>query len=121
MTRPDPLVPLLLALCTGSFLLAFGGVQAAPPPKPRPSLTSFETVKVADGVYSFVAPETLALVSGNSTAIIGDDAVLVVDTGHFPTATRKMIAEVRRLTNKPVRFVVWRACSNRFAIKRSLL
>ncbi len=71
-----------------------------------PALNSFQTVRVADGIYAFLAPETLALVSGNSIAIIGSDAVMVVDTGHFPSATRKMIAEIRRLTNRPVRFVV---------------
>ena len=106
MTRRDRVVLLLLAGSAGSFWLTLGRVQAASPPKPRPPLTGFATVKVADGVHAFVASETVALVSGNSTAIVGDDAVLVVDTGHFPTATRKMIAEIRRLTNKPVRCVV---------------
>jgi glyoxylase-like metal-dependent hydrolase (beta-lactamase superfamily II) len=37
--------------------------------------------------------------------IIGDDAVLVVDTGHHPSLTRRMVEEVRRLTPKPVRYV----------------
>jgi glyoxylase-like metal-dependent hydrolase (beta-lactamase superfamily II) len=45
-------------------------------------------------------------VSGNSTAIIGADSVLVVDSGHFPSLTRKVIAEIRKLTDKPVRYLV---------------
>jgi len=69
--------------------------------------TSYETVKIADGVFTFVAPDArLPLVSGNSTVIIGDDGVLVVDSGHFPSLTRKMIGEIRAATNQPVRYLV---------------
>lgn len=72
-----------------------------------PVCESYETVKVSDGVYAFVAAEPrTGLVSGNSVAIIGSDGVLVVDTGHIPSLTRKMIAEIRKLTSQPVRFVV---------------
>ena len=68
---------------------------------------AYETVKVAEGIYAFVPPEPRGgLVSGNSIAVNGDDGVLVVDTGHFPTLARKMIADIRRLTDKPVRYVV---------------
>jgi cyclase len=69
--------------------------------------SSYETVKVADGIWAFIAPETKSgLVSGNSIAIIGDDGVLVVDTGMIPSLTRRMIAEIRQKTDKPVRYVV---------------
>jgi glyoxylase-like metal-dependent hydrolase (beta-lactamase superfamily II) len=71
------------------------------------TLSAFETVKVADGVHAFIARQTESpLVSGNSLVVIGDDGVLVVDTGHFPSGTRKMIAQIRKLTPLPVRFVV---------------
>jgi len=69
--------------------------------------SSYETVKVADGIWAFVAPESAsAVVSGNSVAIIGDDGVLVVDTGMIPSLTRRMIADIRQKTDKPVRWVV---------------
>ncbi|HEX3581746.1 MAG TPA: MBL fold metallo-hydrolase, partial [Thermoanaerobaculia bacterium] len=68
---------------------------------------SYETVKVADGIWAFIAPESKSgLVSGNSIAIIGDDGVLVVDTGMIPSLTRRMIADIRQKTDKPVRYVV---------------
>lgn len=67
---------------------------------------SFETVKVADGIYAFVDAPGHAIVSGNSTLIVGDRDALVVDTGHHPRLTRRMIEEVRRLAGKPVRYVV---------------
>jgi cyclase len=70
-------------------------------------MTKFETVKVAEGVFAFVPPEPKSgLVNGNSVAIIGEDGVLVVDTGQVPSLTRKMIAEIRSRTDKPVRYVV---------------
>ena len=68
---------------------------------------SYETVKVADGIWAFIAPEPKsALVSGNSIAIIGDDGVLVVDSGMVPSLTRRMIGEIKQKTGKPVRWVV---------------
>ena len=71
------------------------------------ALFSYQTVKVADGVYAFIAHGPgIGLVSGNSVAVIGDDGVLVVDSGQFPSLTRRMIAEIRSWTPKPVRVLV---------------
>jgi glyoxylase-like metal-dependent hydrolase (beta-lactamase superfamily II) len=39
-------------------------------------------------------------------AIVGDDGVLVVDSGRFPTLARRMAEEIRRRTDKPVRYLV---------------
>jgi glyoxylase-like metal-dependent hydrolase (beta-lactamase superfamily II) len=39
-------------------------------------------------------------------AVIGEDGVLVVDAGRFPTLARRMIAEIRGKTDKPVRYLV---------------
>lgn len=72
-----------------------------------PVFTSYDTVKLADGIYAFISPEaTGAFVSGNSVLIIGTDGALVVDSGHVPSVTKRMIADITRLTNKPVRFLV---------------
>jgi glyoxylase-like metal-dependent hydrolase (beta-lactamase superfamily II) len=72
-----------------------------------PSVLTYRTVRVADGVYAFITPEErTGFQSGNSIAIVGDDGVLVFDTGNIPGSTRRQIAEIRKLTNKPVRFVV---------------
>jgi glyoxylase-like metal-dependent hydrolase (beta-lactamase superfamily II) len=67
---------------------------------------SYQTVEVARGVTAFIEPFGSAIVSGNSLLVVGDDAALVVDTGQHPRLTRRMIAEIRRLTRKPVRWVV---------------
>ena len=72
-----------------------------------PSILTFRTERVADGVYAFITPEERSsFQAGNSIAIVGDDGVLVFDTGNIPSMTRRQIAEIRRITDRPVRFVV---------------
>ena len=68
---------------------------------------SIAIVRLTDGVYAFISPDSRsAFVSGNNLLVIGRDAALVVDAGHFPSLTRKVIAEVKRLTSVPVRYLV---------------
>ena len=86
------------------YLLASAIAQAQ---RPMPSVLTYRTEKVAEGVYAFITPEERSgFQAGNSVAIIGDDAVLVFDTGNIPSATRRQIAEIKKLTDKPVRYVV---------------
>src|SRR5689334_19408956 len=75
--------------------------------RPMPSVLTYKTEKVAEGIYAFITPEERSgFQAGNSVAIIGDDGVLVFDTGNIPSATRRQIAEIKKLTDKPVRYVV---------------
>ncbi len=67
----------------------------------------FEMVKVADGVYAFIDHDgTREFVFGNSIVVIGDEGALVYDTNQLPSLARRVLAEVRRLTDKPIRYVV---------------
>src|SRR5262249_51741702 len=71
------------------------------------TLAGYTTEKIADGVYAFLAPDSKTpLVSGNSLVVIGREGALVVDTGHVPKVTRRMIADIKRLTPVPVKYVV---------------
>ncbi len=84
--------------------LAAGGASAA---AEFPVERMYQAVDLADGVFAFISPETNGPVpSGNVLAVVGDDGVLVVDSGRFPTLARRMIAEIRKRTDKPVRFLV---------------
>ena len=75
--------------------------------RPETVLTEYETVKLADGVYAFIAPESKTpFVSGNSLIVIGDDGVLVVDSTNVPSLAQRMIADIKQWTDKPVRFLV---------------
>jgi glyoxylase-like metal-dependent hydrolase (beta-lactamase superfamily II) len=83
------------------LLLAVGPLSAAQQRRP------FEMVKVADGVYAFIDHDaTREFVFGNSVAVITDDGVLVFDSNQLPSLARRVLGEVRRLTDKPVRYVV---------------
>jgi cyclase len=101
-----PLGLMLRRTCATLFLAA-SIVRGQVTADKLPSILTYTTVKVADGIYAFITPEErTGFQSGNSIAIIGDDGVLVFDTGNLPSVTRRQIAEIRKLTNKPVRFVV---------------
>src|SRR5215213_4852395 len=69
--------------------------------------TDFEVVKVAEGVYAAVRREPPGLtVNANSVFIINDEDVVVVDTTLTPGSARETLAALRKLTDKPVRYVV---------------
>ena len=70
--------------------------------------TSERTVtKLAEGVYMIRhkdAPDTFP--QGNTTVIIGDREVLVVDSCYLPSAAREDIAQIRQWTTKPVHYLL---------------
>ncbi|HSP17690.1 MAG TPA: MBL fold metallo-hydrolase [Thermoanaerobaculia bacterium] len=86
----------------GSLLLGSAGVAHADVTTPN---DDFDLVKLADGVYAAVAKPG-GLASGNAGFIVGDDGVVVVDTFFTPAACDELIAEIGKLTPKPIRFVV---------------
>ncbi len=64
---------------------------------------SFDIIKVADGVYAAIGKGG---VYSNGAFIVNKDDVLVVDTHLRPSWARDLIAEIRKITDKPVRYVV---------------
>jgi glyoxylase-like metal-dependent hydrolase (beta-lactamase superfamily II) len=63
--------------------------------------------KVAEGVYLFTTtPYGDVGLSGNSVAILSDDGVLVFDSNGTPETAASVLAEIRKLTGKPVRYLV---------------
>src|SRR5215475_5580614 len=74
-------------------------VAAAQTPLP------FELKQVGPGVYAAIdGPEHKA--GSNAGFVIGDDGVLVVDAFFTQDAARALVEEIRRLTPKPIRYVV---------------
>src|SRR5689334_10191220 len=65
----------------------------------------FDIKRVADGVYAAIAKPAYK-VNCNAAIILFDDAVLVVDTHSKPSAARALIEQIKKLTDKPVRYVV---------------
>ncbi|MFN0179874.1 MAG: MBL fold metallo-hydrolase [Gemmatimonadales bacterium] len=75
-------------------------------PYPGPGYARHE---LAPGVWAFVFDNPLgdkANVDGSSLVVINDDDVVVVDAQWSPRAARMVLAEIRKLTPKPVRYVI---------------
>ena len=62
--------------------------------------------EIAPGVHQFTVAADGYVEQLNSVAIIGDDGVLVFDTTTRPSTARTILAEIRKLTPKPVTMVV---------------
>jgi glyoxylase-like metal-dependent hydrolase (beta-lactamase superfamily II) len=61
--------------------------------------------QVGPGVYAVIdGPERKAI--GNAGFVIGDDGVLVIDSLFTLEVTEAMVTEIRKLTPKPIRYVV---------------
>jgi glyoxylase-like metal-dependent hydrolase (beta-lactamase superfamily II) len=61
--------------------------------------------KIADGVYYTTSDSPMAT-GGNHTIIVGDQNVFLVDAGTTPAAARALLADMKLITDKPVRWVV---------------
>ena len=93
----------------GSFSLSLAGLLFAvasgfaEPPDVNDRLVT----KLADGVYA-IQHKNLGdgSPSGNTTVIIGDREVFVVDSCYLPSAAREDIAQIRQWTNKPVGYLL---------------
>ena len=84
-------------------LVVIGGAGAAKAPAPPP--LPFVLKQVGPGVYAAIdGPEHKA--GSNAGFVIGDDGVLVIDAFFNLPAARALVAEIHRLTPKPIRYVV---------------
>jgi len=82
----------------------FAALSVSALAQPSPALP-FVLKQVGPGVYAAIdGPEHKS--GSNAGFVIGDDGVLVVDAFFYPEATRALVAEIRRLTPKPIRYVV---------------
>lgn len=67
----------------------------------------FEIQKLADGVYAALRKHPpLMSFDPNNVFIINDDDVVVVDANASLAGTRELLAALRKLTNKPVKYVI---------------
>ena len=73
------------------------------PPPLNPSGVRLETRRLADGVYALVANTPF---TDNSGFVVGTDAVLVIDSQFNGEMGRQVLDAVRRVTDKPIRYLV---------------
>ena len=65
------------------------------------SETKSGVVELARDVYVWLSEGRT-----NSGFIVGDDSVLVIDSNRAPSVAREIIADVKRVTDKPIRYVI---------------
>src|SRR5215207_113095 len=90
-----------------AFLMLVSASLAAVPALDSGKTTERTVTKLAEGIYTIRhkdAPDTFP--QGNTTVIIGDREVLVVDSCYLPSSAREDIEQIRRWTTKPVRYLV---------------
>jgi glyoxylase-like metal-dependent hydrolase (beta-lactamase superfamily II) len=65
----------------------------------------FEMKKVTEGVWAAIA-RPLPVINCNAAVIVLEDGVMVVDSHSRPSAARGLMAQIRTITDKPVKWVV---------------
>ncbi|MEP7209870.1 MAG: MBL fold metallo-hydrolase [Alphaproteobacteria bacterium] len=71
---------------------------------PAPTQLPFDLKSIGPGVYAAI--DTTGKAGSNAGFIIGDDAVVVVDSFANVEAAGPLLAEIRKLTPKPVKYVI---------------
>ena len=84
-----------VVLCVPLFLLS---ALAADAP-------DFTVKKIGEGVYAAISPDR-SQAGSNAGFVVGSAGVLVVDTFEDVAPAKELLAEIRKLTNLPIRFVV---------------
>ena len=100
--RPARLASLaaLALLAAPTVPAAQAAVRADPSPR-------IDVQRIAEGVYAVVRREPPGFgFEANSVFIVGERDVIVVDAQFTPSSTREVLAALRRLTPKPVKYVV---------------
>src|SRR6185369_11924369 len=73
---------------------------------PSPA-SNFTVTQLADGVYACIRNEPPGfMVDANNVFIIGDQDVVVVDSNGAPGISKEVIAALRKITSKPVKYVI---------------
>lgn len=94
---------LLVCLATLAAMLPLqGNAQTATPPV---STLSFTLKLLGHNIYAAI-DDTKGDAGANAGFVIGDDGILVVDTFENEAAAKQLLAEIRKLTKLPIKFVV---------------
>ena len=68
---------------------------------------NFEVQKLAEGVYAVIRKDLPGLmVDANNVFIVNDNDVVVVDANGAPAITKEVLAALRKITDKPVKYVI---------------
>jgi len=92
----------IAGLCAAPCLTA----QAQPVTQNYPVVqgNAYKFEQIADGVY--YATVTRPGLGSNNVVVVNDTDVLIVDAGTSPAAARAFVEDIKKLTDKPIRYVV---------------
>ncbi|MBX3174488.1 MAG: MBL fold metallo-hydrolase [Gemmatimonadaceae bacterium] len=104
----------LAVIVTAALLVLAGRVRTATgqmlPPSPGTIVArdiGATMERLAEGVYAIIHERaTPDWPHGNTGVIVGEDAVLVVDSDYFPSRAAADIALIRQVTDVPIRYLV---------------
>jgi cyclase len=68
-------------------------------------LADFTVKKIGEGVYAAVSPDR-SRAGSNAGFIVGSNGVAVVDTLQEVAPAKELLAEIRKVTNLPIRYVI---------------
>ena len=105
-----PMIKSVICLCITTLfgLHCLADVTGRVEPKIHPELKAHtehfakKVYKVTDRVYSAVGWNV-----ANIVMIVGDDGLIMVDAGLSPETSREVLAEFRRITDKPIVAVIY--------------
>jgi len=94
-----------LVIAIGVLALVAAAAQSRRPAGTTHTGKAFRFNQVKPGIYHAVGTGSLAVV-GNSSFIVNDDDVIVVDDHVSPAAAWVLLEEIKEVTKKPVRTVI---------------
>jgi cyclase len=99
------LIAALVAIAASAAAQTLAPVAPAPF-RPDGTESGIRMATIAEGVYQFTASADGYVENTNSTAIVGRNGVLIFDTNTRPSTARAVLAMLRGVTDRPVRWIV---------------
>lgn len=90
----------MVLLAVVNLVLAWAAPSSAQAP------VAVQKTQIADGIYAFSSGPDGYVHNDNSIVVVNENDVLVFDTFSRVSTARTLLAEIRKITDKPVRYVV---------------
>ncbi len=102
MPLPDRLTIGVFATAVAVLFLLPAPASAQAPPTAA-NAPPFALKQIGPGVYAAIGGSRAG---SNAGFVVGDDGVLVIDSFFYPEAATALLDQIRRITPKPVRYVI---------------
>src|SRR5271154_1448816 len=93
----------LLNLSAATAALVIGGIAMSQAQTAGGPQSPFTLKQLGPGVYAAI---DAGKAGSNAGFVIGEEGVLVVDSFYDPDAAKELLADIRKLTTLPIKYVV---------------